>query len=134
LLNDRQPIVDKGVNRVGDGETATYKPNTKEVKAYDYWSRNFTASNSEGLIFDASYVKLREVIAGYTLPDKWLGNFPIKNIFIGFEARNLWIIHSNVPHIDPELNFLSTADIGYGVEFSGVPSTRSLGFNIKFNF
>ncbi len=138
LLNDRQPIIDKGVNITGGEGTAaspyTYGPNTTAVKPYDYWSRNFTSTNTEGLIFDASYVKLREVIAGYTLPDKWLGNFPIKDIFLGFEARNLWIIHSNVPHVDPELNYFSTGDVGYGVEFSGIPSTRSFGFNLKFNF
>lgn len=131
LLNNREPIVDKGVNKLADG---SYVPNQTTVSPYDYWSRNFVSTNTEGMIFDASYVKLREVVAGYTLPKSLLKNFPIKDIFIGFEARNLWIIHSNVPHIDPELTFFSSADVGYGVEFSGVPSTRSLGFNIKFNF
>ncbi len=131
LLNDRKPIIDKGVNKLTDG---SYVPNQTEVKPYDYWSRNFISDNTEGMIFDASYVKFREIILGYSLPKSLLKNFPIKDIFFGFEARNLWIIHSNVPHIDPELNFFGTTDIGYGVEFSGVPSTRSLGFNIKFNF
>ncbi|MGV8091692.1 MAG: SusC/RagA family TonB-linked outer membrane protein [Mangrovibacterium sp.] len=131
LLNDREPIVDKGVVLTDDGE---YVENTKEISAYNYWSQNYTTSKTEANVFDASYVKLREITLNYTLPRTWFDQMFIKNISVGFEARNLWLISSNVPHIDPELNFFSPGDIGSGVEFASIPTTRSYGFNLKFNF
>lgn len=50
---------------------------------------------------------------------------------LGFEARNLWIIKDHVPHIDPEANFFGPSQIGGGVEFNSIPSTRSFGFNLR---
>jgi TonB-linked SusC/RagA family outer membrane protein len=131
LLNDRQPIVDNGVVPDGSGN---YIPNTKAVSAYNYWSQNYKTSNSEANVFDASYIKLRELTFSYALPKAWFERFFVKNVSVGFEARNLWLIHSNVPHIDPELSMFSTSEVGSGVEMAGIPTTRSYGFNLKFNF
>ena len=47
------------------------------------------------------------------------------------EPRNLWIIKDHVPHIDPEANFFGPSQIGGGVEFNSIPSTRSFGFNLR---
>lgn len=88
-------------------------------------------SNTEGCVFDASYVKLRELTFSYSLPRKWFKDFFIKSLDLGFEGRNLWLIKSHVPHIDPEANFFGTAEIGEGVEFNSIPATRSFGFNLK---
>jgi TonB-linked SusC/RagA family outer membrane protein len=131
LLNNRESFVDKGVNRNSDG---TYKTNETAVTAYDYWTKNYTTDISEANIFDASYVKLRELTFGYNLPKSLLSNFFVKNVFVGFEARNLWLIHSKTDHIDPELSMFSSAEVGSGVEFNSVPTTRSFGFNLKLDF
>lgn len=131
LLNNRNPIVDKGVVANGSGG---FIPNTKEISAFNYWTQNYKTSNTEANVFDASYIKLREITLSYDLPRTWLNNLFINSLTLGFEARNLWIISSEVPHIDPELNFFSPGDVGSGVEFGSIPSTRSYGFNVKFSF
>ncbi|RXK82988.1 SusC/RagA family TonB-linked outer membrane protein [Filimonas effusa] len=126
-----QPIIDKGVNETADGK---YVPNTVAVQSTeDYWANNFVSSNTEANIFDASYVKLREVRISYMFPQKnFSGVFSfIKGIELGVEGRNLWIIHDNIPHIDPEANFFTNSTVGEGVEFNSVPTTRSIGFNVR---
>ena len=129
LLNRGNIFIDKGVVASG----STFIANTTPVTSMqDYWSQ-YTTTNTEANIFDASYVKLREVRLSYQLPAKFLlkSKF-IKSAEFGIEGRNLWIISDNVPHIDPEANFFGTESVAEGVEFNSVPSTRTLGFNIRF--
>jgi TonB-linked SusC/RagA family outer membrane protein len=130
---DRTPIIDKGVNLKADG---TYKENTTPVKSMEeYWGNEAGSSNTIGNIFDASYVKLREVRFSYTIPTKVFGSKSIfKSAEVGFEGRNLWLIKSKVPHVDPELNFFGAGSVGEGVEFNSIPSTRSFGMNVRFTF
>jgi hypothetical protein len=87
-------------------------------------------SEAAGSIFDASYIKLREIRLGYTF--KNLSNFPIKGISISVVGRNLAILYSTVPHIDPETSF--TNGNVQGLEFGQLPSARSFGFNINLKF
>ncbi|SMC73826.1 SusC/RagA family TonB-linked outer membrane protein [Pedobacter nyackensis] len=129
LLNRGNIFIDKGVVASG----ATFIPNTIPVTSMqEYWAQ-YSTTNTEANIFDASYVKLREVRLSYLLPSKLFkgGAKFIKAAEIGLEGRNLWIIHDNVPHIDPEANFFGTESVAEGVEFNSIPSTRTLGFNIR---
>ncbi|MCK5684656.1 hypothetical protein KAJ27_11060, partial [bacterium] len=89
---------------------------------------------TEGNVFDASYIKLREVRLSYDLPKQLLNNTFINGFRIGVEARNLWIIKDYVPHVDPELNFFGPAEVGEGVEFNSIPSVRSYGLNLMLTF
>ncbi|MNW17392.1 hypothetical protein D3C71_2165690 [compost metagenome] len=50
---------------------------------------------------------------------------------LGVEGRNLWLIKSHVPHVDPELNFFNGGGAGEGVEFNSIPSVRSFGMNLR---
>lgn len=122
-------FIEAGVIQNADG---TYRPNDVPVKnMQDYWQHISKSGNNEGGVFDASYVKLRELNFSYSFPRKWFERFWVKSLDLGFEARNLWIIKDHVPHIDPEANFFGPSQIGGGVEFYSIPSTRSLGFNIR---
>ncbi|MBD3750779.1 MAG: SusC/RagA family TonB-linked outer membrane protein [Sphingobacteriales bacterium] len=130
---DRTPFVDKGVVSDGNGG---YIPNTKAVNSVqDFWNLNYQTSNSEANIFDASYVKLREIRFSYTLPKSLFSSKTgIRGASIGVEGRNLWLIKSHVPHVDPELNFFGAGSTGEGVEFNSVPSNRSFGLNLRLSF
>ena len=87
---DRTAIVDKGVVL----QNGAYVPNTTPVRSMqDYWLQNYGTSLTEANIFDASYVKLREIRFSYVLPKaifKQIGAF--KTAEIGLEGRNLWLI------------------------------------------
>lgn len=65
-----------------------------------------------------------------------LDNIFINRMSIGVEARNLLLIDSNVPHIDPEASFFGPSLIGgqANVEFWSVPSTTTIGGNIRISF
>jgi hypothetical protein len=98
----------------------------------DYWSQ-YTTGNTEANVFDDTYVKLREARLAYAIPQpvlKRYANF-IKALSIGLEGRNLWLIHSNVPYIDPEVSFFGSGSAGDAVEFNSIPSTRTIGFNVR---
>lgn len=128
LGNDRAEIVDKGLNYT------TREENTKAVSPYQFWSTNYDAGITEANVFDATFIKLREIVLAYQMPKKWFEHCFIGSLSVGFEARNLWLIKSNVPHIDPEASIFGPSSVGSGIEYATIPSTRSYGFNIKLTF
>lgn len=104
-------------------------PNDIETTAQAFNGGTFFG-NSESHIFDATYVKLRELRLGYSLPVQWLSSLPFRSVNLGIVGRNLWIIHKETPHIDPETAF--NAGNVQGLESNQFPSTRSVGFNVRF--
>ena len=70
----------------------------------------------------------------YNLPASLIKKTPFGSMAVGLEGRNLWIIDSKVPHIDPESNVLGTGLIGEGLERGSIPSTRSIGANLRVTF
>lgn len=125
-------LIGKGVKVTGTGSDGkpTYAPNDIKVSA-EYYNHIYSTNSAGEAVFDASYLKLREVSLSYTLPNKWLGSkSPIRDLSISVVGRNLMLLYSNVPHIDPETSFGN--DNVQGLEFGQIPSTRSLGFNINF--
>jgi len=107
-------------------------PNTTYSDA-NAWGYGFYGKH-ELSTFDRSFVKLREVSLGYTF-DKlgFLNKAGVHDINFSLVGRNLWIIHKNVPDIDPEISE-SAGNTSVGVETNAVPSTRSYGFDLKINF
>jgi TonB-linked SusC/RagA family outer membrane protein len=81
--------------------------------------------------YDATFIKLREARLSYTLPRTLTESWPICNVQIAAYGRNLWLIHSNVPHIDPEVA-VSSSNV-QGFEGGQLPIERSIGFNLSFN-
>lgn len=128
-------IIDKGV--IFDAATSKYIPNTVPVQSMqDYWGQYGTNNSAtEAGVFDASYIKLREVALSYNLPASIFSKQKfIKGVSFGVEGRNLWIIDAKVPHIDPEVNLFGSVGVGEGVEFYNMPSARSFGFNVRATF
>lgn len=115
---------------VGEGVDADGNPNTVRVSPQTYWSRIGGGTIGEEFVYDASFVKLRELSLSYRLPARLLVNTPVKFASISLVARNLWLLYSNVDNLDPESIFNNTHQ-GIGLEHSGVPQTRSIGFNVN---
>jgi len=121
-------VYDDGI--VFDGVTADGKKNEKILPAQQYYKSFRTID--EANIFDASYVKLREVKLSYNLPSKWLKPLNLQGASVSLVGRNLWIIHRNVEDIDPEVAF-NTGN-GQGLESLSNPTTRSYGLNLNIKF
>ena len=83
-------------------------------------------------MYDASFVKLREVKLSYALPSKWISHIGFAGASVSLVGRNLLILHKNVPNIDPETAFNNGN--AQGLEDLTLPTTRSYGFNINFKF
>jgi len=83
---------------------------------------------------DATWIKLREVSAGYTFRGKLLDKTKIKSIYFGITGRNLylWTKDKNW-HIDPESN-LSGSSRGRGLQYFNHPTTKSVIFTTTINF
>jgi TonB-linked SusC/RagA family outer membrane protein len=108
-------------------------PNTTYTDCYDYFgSFLYDLLPTAYHIYDASYVKLREVSFGYNLPSKLLAKTPLSRVNISIVGRNLWLIHKNMPYYDPELS-LSAGNI-QGIADGAYPSTRTIGFNLSIGF
>ena len=85
-------------------------------------------------VYDGSFVKLREVSLGYTFENSsFLRKMGVSNLDLSLVGRNLWIIHKNLPDLDPEVSS-SAGNSSVGMETNPIPSTRSYGFNVKVNF
>ena len=112
----------------------TVRPNDIPVTPEAFWGNYSSGNITEQSIFDASFIKLREIALNYTLPANLLENIPVRSLTLGLEARNLAILYSEIPHIDPETNLFGSANDGAGIEFNGPPTTRTMGVNLRVGF
>ena len=94
-----------------------------------YYTRNPNAN----FIYDGSYVKLREVGLTYNLPQNLIDKVgPIQGASVSAIGRNLWIIHKNLPHADPEQGIVAGNVQGY--QGAAFPAKRNITFNLKLEF
>jgi hypothetical protein len=149
--NVRDPIVDGGgvlidnavygrqnsdgtisYNDADGNPSATPVENTTYVPA-NWWGYDFYGK-TELSLFDGSFIKLREISAGYSFNNlAFLKKVGVENLNLSVVGRNLWIIHKNIPDIDPEVA-QSAGNTSVGAETNAIPSTRSYGFNIRLDF
>lgn len=88
---------------------------------------------TEYYMYSATNVRLRELAFGYQFPQVWLEKTSIfRDIHISVIARNLCFIYKQAP-FDPEL-VLSTGNDNQAIDSYGMPTTRSIGFNVRFTF
>lgn len=80
--------------------------------------------------YSATNIRLQELSLGYTLPAKWFRDK--MRMTVSFVGRNLWMIYCKAP-FDPEA--VASTGLNYqGIDYFMMPSLRSLGFNVKFQF
>jgi len=116
-----------GVNEAGEAQTFTVAPE----KLVDYYWR-YSTFITENIIYNSDFIKLRELVFGYTLPKKFLQKTPFSSVNFSLVGRNLLLIYSDIENVDPESAINSSNDQGF--EIAAVPPVRSLGFNLKVKF
>ncbi len=82
-------------------------------------------------VFEANYVKLRELTVGYTLPALFNGN--LKGARVSLYGRNLFTWGLDEPGFDPEMTANGSGNI-QGLDGGLQPMFRSYGVNLKLNF
>ena len=103
------------------------------IKPIDYWT-NDSGKNGELYLYDASYVKLKEISLGYNIPKNWLRKIGfIQSMRVSAVGRNVAILHQKTPKgIDPEAT--SSMGIQQGLERGFNLPTASYGFDFKITF
>jgi outer membrane receptor protein involved in Fe transport len=103
---------------------------TTKTDAKKYYTR---VGGNEGFgapyVYDGTNIRLSQLSISYTLPIK---NFFITSAKIALVGSNLFFIYKDCPS-DPDLT-MSTNNQLQGVEYFSLPSVRSFGFNLNFNF
>jgi TonB-linked SusC/RagA family outer membrane protein len=133
---DNQPVVN-GVTEVGgivvgEGVTATSEVNTVGARVEDFYSVVRGAGLIEPVVYNGGYIKLRQVSIGYDF-SRFFTKTPIKGLRLNLVSNNVLMLKKWVDNIDPE-GFTYSSDNLVGMESPGLPTTRSMGFNLNVKF
>jgi TonB-linked SusC/RagA family outer membrane protein len=122
-------IVAEGVN------VNTGLPNTIAVSAESYYRQFYDRNHEENNVYDASFLKLRQLSIGYTLnlSEGFLGLKDTATMNFSVIGNNLFVWTEN-PHFDPEQIAVQGNGFVSGVEDMSYATTRSIGFKVGFNF
>lgn len=127
-----------------DAVTREGQPNSTPINAEAFWQTVSQGRYSWGEFFTYSTTnfRLRELSVGYNIPTG--NNFFIKNARISLVARNLFFLYRgyatmDIPGIpkrklsfDPDINL--GAGNYQGIDYGNLPSTRTVGLNVKLGF
>lgn len=134
-LNGReyQPIVEGkkevGGMVVGDGVTASGETNIKAARVQDFYSVVRGSGLIEPVVYNGGYIKLRQISVGYDF-SRFFSKTPLKGVRLNLVANNVLMLKKWVDNIDPE-GFTYSSDNLVGMESPGLPTTRSMGFNLN---
>lgn len=124
--NGRESITINGVDREGN-------PLTKTITEPDIAGFYGAYSQlSDRFIRNAAFAKIRQASLGYNIPQSLLSSTPIRSLRLSFVARNLWILFDHIENVDAESTYNNSN--AQGLDYYGLPQTRSYGFNLKATF
>ena len=88
----------------------------------------------EAVIYDATYLKFRELKLSYDIPKTFSSKLAIHDASVSMVVRNV-AVWSKVPNVDPE-TFSSSQQAGAipGYDNGGIPSVRNVAINVKLRF
>lgn len=136
-------VRENGLVVEGVSGTATFNPdgtytlanvqeNTKEVTAQAYYAHYYAGPTAQN-VFDADYIKLREITLGYNIPVRFVQKLRVKNATISGFARNIATFGLANKNFDPEMTTTGSGNI-QGFEGGNLPASRTFGFNLKLQF
>lgn len=136
-------VRENGLVVEGVSGTATFNPdgtytlanvqeNTKEVTAQAYYAHYYAGPTAQN-VFDADYIKLREITLGYNIPVRFVEKLRVKNATISGFARNIATFGLDNKNFDPEMTTTGSGNI-QGFEGGNLPASRTFGFNLKLQF
>ncbi|MCL6523248.1 MAG: SusC/RagA family TonB-linked outer membrane protein [Thermoflavifilum sp.] len=114
-----------------DPTSGKYVPNNVHVDAATYYLGYYNANNNEVFMYNASYLKLRELRLSYTFPHIF-GSKHGSSLDIALVGRNIIEFTQN-KDVDPETLTLRGQQILPGIEFLSLPSTRSYGVSLHLS-
>jgi len=108
------------------------QPSMAWIAPMEHWTHN-SYSSAARYIYDASYIKFRELSFGYNLPKRMLSKLHVGSVRLSAVGRNIAILFQNTPKgIDPE----ATSSVGnaQGLEKGFALPNATWGFDLKIGF
>jgi TonB-linked SusC/RagA family outer membrane protein len=124
-------VVIDGVVNTGTAENPVWTPNTVNITAQQYWGSY--SGIGENYIYDQTNIRLREISLSYALPASLINKTFIKGVSLGITGRNLFFFYNAMENFDPETSY-SVSNYSQGLMYYTLPTTRSLGLNLRLSF
>jgi TonB-dependent starch-binding outer membrane protein SusC len=118
------------INNAGISEVFVMNPETDMPRI---GGANNNARISDRFIEDGSYIRLRNLTVGYSLPPDLLNRFNIRTMRVYFSGQNLFTITGYSGH-DPEVGSDTQDPLLFGVDIGNYPSQRVFTFGLNFGF
>jgi TonB-linked SusC/RagA family outer membrane protein len=123
-------VRDNGVVLDGVYENGTQNTTVIDPQTHFFQNQGFVIGKAD--VYDASFIKWRELRITYDFVPKMLDKTPFRGMTLGITGRNLAILFKNVPHIDPESG-ISTGNV-QGLEGGQIPTSRNISFFVNLQF
>lgn len=124
--------------------------NNSTIRALDRWTPTNTDTDvpkafsgrsqrvSSRWVYDGSYVRLKNIALGYTLPSVVLEKLAIQKLRVYVSAQNI-LTFTNYPGIDPEVNYSSggsgsASNQNLGLDYGSYPNTKSFTVGLSIGF
>lgn len=109
---------------------STGEVNTKAVPTNQAFYQNLWSNADENSLYDASFLKLRQVTLGYRLPLP--KTTVLKSLYVNVTGTN-FILHKNYPGADPEVS-LNGSGNGQGFANFMTPTSKNFIIALKATF
>jgi TonB-linked SusC/RagA family outer membrane protein len=126
-----QETVENDIRQVGlipEGVTESGEEWSERVDPNAFFASLF--GNHEAHLYDASFIKLREVSLSYQLPQQWFGGVAVQGLTLTALGRNLATLLKYTPNFDPTAVTRSSSNL-QGIEAGQLPPQRVLGFRLR---
>lgn len=131
---DKATLVGRDVGYViGEGVNPDGSVNTAQADIQGYYQTIRTHRGSEASVFNAGSWQLRQLSVGYDFTSHLENIKFIKSLKFDIVANNVAVLKKWVPHIHPDQNGI-IGDQYTGLEATGLPITRDIGFNMNIKF
>lgn len=103
------------------------------LSGQQYWENVMDKEVPEAVMYDATYLKLREIRLSYDFSDLLNHRTILKNALASVVVRNV-AVWTEIPNVDPETFAGTSAGAIPGMDFGAVPSVRNIAFNLNLKF
>jgi TonB-linked SusC/RagA family outer membrane protein len=114
-----------------DGTLVVEGENSIEINRNETFYRLNQDPIIESNVYDASFVRLREIRLAYDIPGNWLQRYNLRSASVYLSGRNLWL-NASLPYFDPELS--SGGGNAQGEEYIVYPQILSFGGGVRVSF
>jgi TonB-linked SusC/RagA family outer membrane protein len=131
IYQDAWGTFDNNTTRALDRWTPE-NPDATQPRAH-YYDPNNNARDSDRFVEDGSYLRLKNVVLGYTLPRTAAGRLGFQKLRLYVQGQNL-LTATKYSGFDPEVNYGGEASITRGTDFYTLPQARSVTFGVNIGF